>query len=66
MNGDYQVRKMPDNEVEKEINAAYSDGWEVVTAYVARYMYGLGGEYQAKEVQIIFRRRGPAAPAGPA
>jgi hypothetical protein len=66
MNGDYTVQKFQASEVEQAINAATNDGWEVVAAYVARFIYALGGEYQAKEVQVIFRRRATPDPGAPA
>jgi hypothetical protein len=66
MNGTYRVARIPENTVEEEVNAAYTAGWEVVTAFVARFIYGIGGEYQAKEVQVIFRRRELNTPGTPA
>ncbi len=62
MNGTYRVIKMRESDVEKEINAAAIDGWEVIASYVARFMYGLGGEYQVKEVEVILRRIASADP----
>jgi hypothetical protein len=66
MNGVYRVVRIQESSVEQEVNAALAEGWEVVTAFVARFMYGLGGEYQAKEVQVIFRRRESDAADTPA
>jgi hypothetical protein len=65
MNPQYRVRTVPALQVEATINAAAQEGWHFVTAYAARFAYGLGGEYAVREVEIVLQHA-PLDGPGPA
>lgn len=59
MSTEYRILRVAESRTEEELTAASRGGWEVISVYVTRLQYGLGGAYHAIEVGIALRRPQP-------